>query len=420
MDVQARRLAQGLRDPNNPTFCPACAAHFFDTYLDPTLDLSDNVPTLRKNHHDLLTGIMRFLTTARSEVQLAAIQTSLRRATLECPLRRQVHRDFLPTGDFVDMVAKLMFSIILFCLVESSKLLATQRFSRQGLWPTTADDILPSGSRESLDALLFWFRRMRQPIISHAFELIFLVCRPELSTVLHENAYRSTFVDIFCSHIDWAVTRQRTPERRSPPRNVKETRDPMFFLTQIVQFLNAIYTGRGAVVDSFIRVVWGYEERVLASLDAALQVTDDQDLKRAIAVLESCLYQFLDRPVPVHIARLYDVQDSANNTNGFRRFYSIVSIISRSVVCCAPGCDTHQHQTVSGKLQRCAGCTLYQYCSRDCQKRHWSLDPLPHKAICRLLGGVFKMAPYRNLTGDQFAAACVAAGIIEEELCEQM
>jgi hypothetical protein len=35
--------------------------------------------------------------------------------------------------------------------------------------------------------------------------------------------------------------------------------------------------------------------------------------------------------------------------------------------------------TATGKLSRCAGCSVAYFCSKDCQKQHWGV----HKADCK-------------------------------------
>ncbi|XP_078601067.1 uncharacterized protein LOC144876061 [Branchiostoma floridae x Branchiostoma japonicum] len=46
--------------------------------------------------------------------------------------------------------------------------------------------------------------------------------------------------------------------------------------------------------------------------------------------------------------------------------------------CCNPKCGKPGYRS-TGTLKLCAGCKLTRYCSRDCQKQHWSVG---HKKCC--------------------------------------
>lgn len=48
---------------------------------------------------------------------------------------------------------------------------------------------------------------------------------------------------------------------------------------------------------------------------------------------------------------------------------------SHWVLCRCDGC-----RKLSEKLQKCAGCELATYCSKDCQRQHWRAG---HKSGCR-------------------------------------
>ncbi|KZV83056.1 hypothetical protein EXIGLDRAFT_728992 [Exidia glandulosa HHB12029] len=78
-----------------------------------------------------------------------------------------------------------------------------------------------------------------------------------------------------------------------------------------------------------------------------------------------------------------------------------------------PGCGKHPRELgPGGKLQRCGGCKFVQYCSKECQKRHWKFSTYPHKAVCAQLKNLLAVAPFeiQGLEGyAPFILACEEA-----------
>ncbi|EJD33732.1 hypothetical protein AURDEDRAFT_76745, partial [Auricularia subglabra TFB-10046 SS5] len=58
----------------------------------------------------------------------------------------------------------------------------------------------------------------------------------------------------------------------------------------------------------------------------------------------------------------------------------------------------------------CASCRLLQYCSRDCQRRHWHSPLQPHKEVCSTLRGLRELTT-PDADVEKFRAACHTANI---------
>ncbi|XP_078601010.1 uncharacterized protein LOC144876017 isoform X1 [Branchiostoma floridae x Branchiostoma japonicum] len=81
------------------------------------------------------------------------------------------------------------------------------------------------------------------------------------------------------------------------------------------------------------------------------------------------------------LANYYVTKRLAEKPVGTRESEECVKLIqeamkSKLLKCCNPACGKPGYRST---LKLCAGCKLTRYCSRDCQKQHWSVG---HKRCC--------------------------------------
>lgn len=293
----------------------------------------------------------------------------------------------------------------------------TQRFSRHGIWPRTVDDILPRGPRETLTSFIFWISRAQkdafsdqQNVLVLTLQRLILVCRPELVPLLMDDEdVRRRFMDVMCRQLDLAVPTYRSSAHL-------DARAALACLGGISMLFFTLSSGAGAQHDSWPRLVHGMEHSVLRSLDATYSCLGDAPtvapVKNALASLQIGIHTELRSELPEYLrtfraAVVSDIQDP------YVRLHVMLSTIRRRVACCAPGCCAHPRAVGPGKLQRCGACRLLQYCSRECQKRHWSAEPLPHKTVCAPLSALLGIVPYVT-DEDAFIAACRVPEVPEE------
>ncbi|XP_035664655.1 poly [ADP-ribose] polymerase tankyrase-2-like isoform X4 [Branchiostoma floridae] len=83
---------------------------------------------------------------------------------------------------------------------------------------------------------------------------------------------------------------------------------------------------------------------------------------------------FVDEYAVAHILRKYG--GNIDNDEGFKLIQEARK--TKLLRCCNPKCGKPGYRS-TGTLKLCGRCKLTRYCSRDCQKQHWSVG---HKKCC--------------------------------------
>lgn len=426
MEQLVDRLTLELQDPIHPTFCLCCIYQSFSDAFNNDEMRRASARTLRQDHQDFIASALRYLTTPRTPEGLAILQICLHRSIRRCR-RRAVHGDSSPlAGDIIlDESFIVLICPVVSCLDAAERMTATQRFSRHGMWPRTVDDILPRGPHDTLATLLFWIARAQRLPFSNThnymvqtLQKLICVCRPELTPVLTgDDAVRRAFVDVVCCQLDMAVAALGNPAERGlllPQVNVLP---PLVCIQDIAQFLHYIAVGAGAKFKDWPQIFHGLEHRILQSLEPARMCVSEFAAFRyvadTIASMQIGVYVGLGDPLPEHLKGKLAATHAAMK-DPYVRLITELTTIRQRVTCCAHDCGRHPRELNTGKMQRCAACKVYQYCSRQCQKRHWTTQPLPHRTVCPLLSSFLRAVP-DALPDDQLIAVC-RAGAVSEEL----
>ncbi|KZV93064.1 hypothetical protein EXIGLDRAFT_835971 [Exidia glandulosa HHB12029] len=408
MDIIAVHLLPTLRDAHRPTFCVDCTVYPLEVLLKllPTSHTNANALILRQHHHELLTTIMNFLTTPRSDEDLNILRDSLLRASSACPRRASHLPSPVPVGDIAGDALQALAYPISAAIETAPNLLRTQLFSRKSLWPRSAADLLPRPLKESLTTLLTWAGRSeRSRLWDHtitACELVYIllnVCRPEILPELFVHDTRLLCIDVFVRQLDAAT---------ADFRNGVMSNHPLALIECVVVVFDAINNGVGSHNHDWATFTRDSEPRLIRALDAAWHCVDEtthRSLKQMITVLQhnSCVvtgnYELLSQPV------LDGFRDICGIADVYTKLYYILKEVDGGVECNYRECKKHARNVEGGRLRKCGSCRLMRYCSRDCQKRHWGAEPLPHKVICPALKEIFLFASLA-MDNDAFGAAC--------------
>lgn len=420
MDAIARRVAAGLRDPLAPTFCVSCLGQLANFCVDDKTDAvkEGNPPTLLE-HYLLLTRIMLFLTTPRKHdgLSLSRYQDRLVRSTRTCSARASHPRDLTPISDFIGLYAiKLLYYVVWPCL-DASPAIAARKFRRRGLWPRSIDELLPRGPSDSLQALVDWLDSPASSV-AHIMAVQLLtgslkLCHREIMTqALHASSpLRQIFIDeIICGQLRSAIS-----SARSKP-------DDTFtwsWISAYTSLLRESWYGADLCTFEWVRFISGSVDKVLRAFRAALlffigHIASQPESSRSKEIAQAADSLFASLQADIIMASGGSLSARERARDGYTDFArSVLNVTSRSG-CCMLECNRHRSE-LPKKLQRCASCSVFRYCSRDCQKGHWVL----HKAVCLLLRAVLKDAhgdAADKLLNQQeeFIAACRASSIEEE------
>ncbi|KZV81643.1 hypothetical protein EXIGLDRAFT_779500, partial [Exidia glandulosa HHB12029] len=167
MERDAAALTLALREPLKPTLCAACLLCFRAYFLADVR--KTNLRILRASHHEFWNCIMRFLTVKRTDISRSAVNRRLDAAWRACQSTRgppKYHAKLRAVFDnravfenYDNMLREVVetlldFLIVIFYDQSKAVVVESQKFSRHGLWPTSADDILPFGPESSYSTLL--------------------------------------------------------------------------------------------------------------------------------------------------------------------------------------------------------------------------------------------------------------------------
>ncbi|KZW03335.1 hypothetical protein EXIGLDRAFT_828690 [Exidia glandulosa HHB12029] len=416
VDNFAEGLLRDLRDPYHPTFCLDCITRSMDALFRDETRQSAIALALQRKHHGLLTSIMSYFTAPRDEAGMTALDALLEWNLSMCE-RRASHRawDF-STVRVSDAALQTLSQPVRVCLRLSSKLVRKQLFSRRGLWPQSLDDLIPYGPRQSVASLLRWLDRSGRltdwmPLTAFApfFRDVFNICRHEfIPEFLHDATLRTRFVDIICQQLNTATF-----------AFINQLYSPSLALDRMqatVTVFNEVCVGVGSSVTAGIDIVDGLQARLLPALEIAFACADPlvvPKLTRSLLAAQLGVHHSMGsgHQVPQRLANVYTaLQGSERGIH--LDVYNRLKFLEMDVLCRAPDCRKHSRDTQAGKLQLCAGCRVLKYCSRECQKRHWSTQYSPHKPLCVRLKKLFAVAPLA-LKYPAFVAACRASPYAE-------
>jgi len=100
------------------------------------------------------------------------------------------------------------------------------------------------------------------------------------------------------------------------------------------------------------------------------------------------------------------------NMSPARSLWLLLNQFKRGQICCALECS-ESFQTASGtfQFQRCAGCRVVAYSSKECQVRAWKDKRLPHRDICKILRQVMDVGGGQLDDPEKFARSIKKARV---------
>ncbi|EJD42401.1 hypothetical protein AURDEDRAFT_168471 [Auricularia subglabra TFB-10046 SS5] len=418
MDDIVRVLSTGFDNPLEPAFCTACVYRLRDRlacYSEK--EYRTTLRQLRRSHHDLLTGFMLFLTTPYDRDARAALAARLVSTMSCCPLATDSpdHSEAatdIEESNVLASAAIMLFDLIHQCFVGAIFIARKQSFNRNGLWPTSDDDVLPLGAEASCPALLVWFARIADCQVYTAIADLLLLCPAVMRTIVETDWLRLAFLRVIAKHLDMAVAKHA----QSPQRLDEDSQTPLSLLRDLSTLMEAVTIRCGPYGSHpFGRLVAGVEDALLASVMRAADIVRDAPTKEHLHNFALSIHfakGTLDG-MPRHLRRwLFTWLNQVGGTYG--TIYDLLRSVSARRVCAATGCGRPEH-ALETRLLVCSQCHVLRYCSRACQKAHWKSGKTPHKEACPLIKQVLDSTDI-TLTREEFAEACRAAKIPHETL----
>lgn len=414
MQAHIRSFTAALDDPLRPTFCSACLAQLFGASVGSSEAERRN---LRLDHPRLFSASVAFILATSAPAVQPAVEHQLRAHTRSCRLRytdaelRQQHRHLIGTltseGNILHNVIAILCGFIFQGLLGSfNRLVAKQRFSRNGLWPQSTKDLLPTGPELWLQGMSYWMGAVDRSVVIDTFEAIFLICRPELQPLLLIAEHRDRLVGAICAQLDNAAADAQGG--RSPANNLPSSR-----ISAVASLLQNI------ILDSDASITLQFctsARRILDSVQGALDHVTETDAKESLVLVGNVMLNFLDTDISdlsVHPSireRKIVLQDA------YQSLHQLLRRTSQRLRCSWTDCGRQERELGDSKLRVCSRCHVLKYCGSSCQKEHWRSS---HKAVCQTLSNLFAQIGLEFTSGlseEAFAAACRATSFDIQEL----
>lgn len=417
----AQTLAAGLAPPSAPSLCPFCFATFVLEIKPP----EHTAVMLNTKYHSLWDAMVAFICADWTPELQAAVADRLTANSLACTVCKPAGYyhiiekcDFPDTDTYFGMVYQYSGSAIYHAL--TNEINRYKGFGRKPKrWPTRVEQLFPYGPDRTVSSLVAQldFYAFSQDVLTQMLSHH----RPLVVPILMRDDMRARVIASVIFRLDACVSRVNNTLRRLPNAPIQAVRDAVFAKE---------YEACEGVVEILVHVIWGMDckfgdmNRFYAGHEAALFRA-----VHAVALLKPKAQAGEGDPVFILARDLwYIVPPAVRHALGcigrpayvpepapceqkgpyHTLFNNIAHPIPRRT-CCAPGCEKSVHDQ-QRELSLCAKCRTARYCSRDCQRAHWTSAPLPHKLVCDALHELrtFADVDSPDMTPDAFAAACVA------------
>ncbi|KZV81635.1 hypothetical protein EXIGLDRAFT_730822 [Exidia glandulosa HHB12029] len=368
---------------------------------------------------------MVFITIPRTDASREETRRCIAAALAKCsnPFGRKKQHAHATLGllagdNLLHIVIGLFFELIDYCLSDSDRrLVHSQRFSSRGLWPCSTEDLLPFGPQQSFLSLVHWLAVREDTLVMTAFEDIFLACRDELAPVIMQDTNRRLFANaiVYQLHnaLNW-LKRERAKGNPPGPGNFSP-QVRIFTLNGVLyNILRTLSPDQQLLSGTPVPLVKGYELDLLKCIEEALDLVELGEERNRLISVATTLHGsvgtlFEERPGDLRLPILSRSGHAGHAANVLHR---MIYGLRQQHACGAADC-TVRERDVGRRLQRCAGCGILQYCSKDCQRRDWKVSETPHKAVCASLK---RLAPLLDLNAGDFHNRVRAMNVTYDEL----
>lgn len=418
MDRSARTICAALEDPLQPRFCTACLSIFVE-YTEVKADAAFGWRTLRQEHHKLWSSSVAFILAASAPEVQPALAHTLRYLARVCPSqisndKLERHRSlvayYTSDGNTLHAAIDVLCRFLRGGLDESVLRLSTkQRFTRNGLWPQAATDLLPTGPEQWLFGMSHWLRIIHSWPVIQAFEAIYSICRPELQPLLATALHRTTTIDAICTQLEFATAAARSNDTTGDRAERADLR-----IRSAASLLANVAFGSG---PAFALSFGGMARRIVNAAQGAIDLVREPATKDKLALVASIMaictpslrndgYSLLR---PSTLQRMMALIQKDIPPDVWQFSFHVLKRSSLRDTCCWTECDRQGGGDAT--LRVCSRCHVVRYCGPSCQKAHWRSS---HRDVCQTLKGLFAQLGLTftsGLTEEQFTSACRAASV---------
>ena len=325
------------------------------------------------------------------------------------------------------VLLRLMNLIRLVLWSTSTPIWRTTRFSTTGGWPENFGDIVPRGDSTTFRALLAHWVRVDDPLVDQIFCAWVNMCKDRFveDFVQHRRVLVSTLLRRMHIH----------SERITPVDSLESTVLHHIQLEMDVWTLDAVTGPHHKNSNAIYQIFSGHEHPLhyaLKKVDSSariLSVTHPAgpnsrllDSVRRVGACLAIVFGWELAPDSAFKPQALALVDRRINGDAFKSAFLALDELRHVKRCDGPECTRYgaADGSVPATLQKCARCRFFGYCSKECQRAHWTAAVRPHKSTCpAFVSFQQRVGPLNgSMPLDEFAAKCRVARVKVEELVE--
>ena len=411
----------GRRDDCDLALCKSCLTTVV-IWLTNEMPAAESVPWAREFWKSQLRTVRRdfwvqaaaFITLERDEAAMDILGARLIALEERCSFewhQRIDQVDIAPRATISLSSAYETMSFVLLliwlCIKSPGKPIhEAGKFGTRGAWPTSQRDLLPRGPDESTRGLLaLWRLDIRES--DFVMPVWIRMCLTTLHT--HLIQHRHVFVDSLVSRVRNYASSVRENPTSGDVLSLGLVLKTWHYTGDVEPWrIQPLFRGRHIAMSELL-------ENIRPTVRHAMPLFDDL-IDSLLRVHRECAGQYM-APGTVDDFSTCGLLSQQAAGDVFQQFLFNYRGIREHKQCDFPTCNRYGSDESVTRLQLCARCRVFRYCSRACQQAHWTSAQYPHKASCPKFAAVQRAASL-NLNLGEFSIACRANGVTVDQLAE--
>ncbi|KZV94772.1 hypothetical protein EXIGLDRAFT_834745 [Exidia glandulosa HHB12029] len=315
-----------------------------------------------------------------------------------------IRSDETPFNTLFDICCQLLSRGLIPYFDGNTSVMSTKIYRkpfRRGAWPSTPEQLLPHGPEETVGQLV------RMSSVMHSGPVVLLAAmlqryrKPVLEEILnpkHDNLLLRRVEGALEEASELASAALRAHNSRADlsslsPTPASDTAVVKALERHIVfpQLLHVISFGVDFDSHDLGRFAFRYEARLYRTILSVLaHFHSPTAWVYGLPAVAMSLYSRLkaaDRHDPPNFIREAALASKRRTEDVYALLADHLPVVIEKRACSGPGCGKQFHESANGKpFAKCGRCKALYYCSKECQRKDWSLKPgEPHKVICDIL-----------------------------------
>ncbi|KAJ7088745.1 hypothetical protein B0H15DRAFT_285426 [Mycena belliarum] len=411
LDKAVSIYLEGLKDPNNPSYCGVCLAGLICRILPSDSGAHHDVLA---RHHAFWDKSIAFLTMHRTDEDLEHLLQRLARC--DCPSNdhylHDLHSTFVRTeeqwfergGSFVSQdpsrIARARFPRLLLSRMAIALTSARPKTVARGgkaVWPQVLTDLIPFGGETTALAMVQWHRAMDNDLTVFAvLRVMVRICRTLIMPHIATSALPALMVTSGRALFD------RTNQALDSANLDERRRSANTFFQQALH-LDSFLMGLMKEGIGQVPFARGNETKLVQLCNLFVHIATDPRLPRmrpagdfrprlfGCTTWASNSYRMFHMylpprpPIVLHpdVAEFDKLSFPPEETIRDLRemVHTALGATRKDMQCAALDC-TGTLQSSGKAFMRCSRCCIPCYCGKACQTRAWKEEKHPHRLIC--------------------------------------